>query len=324
MRPSLLHRSLVALALAFACAAAAAQATFPSKPIRFLSPFAPGGPTDAIARLVGQKLSDRLGQQIVMDYRPGGSGVIAADALAKAAPDGHTMMISINTLAINATLMPRLPYDTLKDLQPVATLASAEFLLVLSAATPGSNLREFVEAARRRAEPMSFGTVGTAGIGRLAGEMFSQEARIPMLLVPYKGAALLNTDLLGGRLNYTIDPAYSHIPAVKAGTLKALAVTGSSRLPGLPDVPTFTEAGLPNFDARMWFGVFMPGGTPRDLVQRMSGEIAQVLAMPDVRSQLLAREFTPFVSTPEQFSALLRSDMERYARIIRSANIKPE
>jgi tripartite-type tricarboxylate transporter receptor subunit TctC len=145
-----------------------------------------------------------------------------------------------------------------------------------------------------------------------------------MLLVPYKGAALLNTDLLGGRLNYTIDPAYSHIPAVKAGTLKALAVTGSSRLPGLPDVPTFTEAGLPNFDARMWFGVFMPGGTPRDVVQRMSGEIAQVLAMPDVRSQLLAREFTPFVSTPEQFSALLRNDMERYARIIRSANIKPE
>ena len=324
MPSRLILRSLLAAALALACAAASAQSGYPSRQIRFLSPFAPGGPTDAIARLVGQRLSDRLGQQIVMDYRPGASGVIAADALAKAAPDGHTMMISINTLAINATLLPKLPYDTLKDLQPVATLASAEFLMVLSARTPGSSLQEFIQAARRRSEPMSFGTVGTAGIGRLAGEMFTHEAQIPMLLVPYKGAAPLNVDLLAGRLDYTIDPAYSHIPAVRAGTLKAVAVTGTSRLPSLPDVPTFAEAGLPNFDARMWFGVFMPGGTPREIVQRMSAEIAQVLAMPDVRTQLLGREFTPFVTTPEQFAALLRRDIDKYARIIRSADIKPE
>ncbi len=317
-------RPLIAGLLAIVCGAAAAQAAFPSKPIRFISPFPPGGPTDAIARLVGQKLTDSMGQPVVMDNKPGASGVIAADALAKSPPDGHTMMIAINTLAINAMLMPKLPYDTLKDLQPVATLASAEFLLVLAPATPARDFKEFVELARTRPTPMSFGTIGTAGIGRVAGELFAQEARIPMLQVPYKGAAQMNTDLMGGRVDYTIDPAYSYLPAVKSGNVKALAVTGKTRLAALPDVPTFAEAGLANFDARMWFGVFMPAATPKEVVQKMATEIARVLALPDVREQLLAKEFNPFVSTPEQFSALLRSDMDKYGRIIKAANIKPE
>ncbi len=304
--------------------AAVAQQDFPNKAIRFISPFPPGGHTDAIARLVGQKLTEKWGQAVVMDNRPGGSGVIAADALAKAAPDGYTMMIAINTLAINATLMPQLPYDTLKDLIPVATLASAEFLMVLNGSTPVNDFPGFLKLAKTQPDTLNFGTVGGAGIGRLAGELFAREAGIEVKQIPYKGAAQLNNDLLGGRLQYTIDPAYAYIGAIRAGKLKALAVTGKTRLEALPDVPTFAEVGLPGFDVRMWFGVFMPAGTPPAIINKFSKEIASILATKEVRDQLAAKEFKPFISTPEEFSATLKSDMAKYREVIKAANIKIE
>lgn len=314
-------RLAVALSMMAGTAAAIAQQAYPTKPIRFVVPYPPGGATDGVARLLGQKLTEALNQQVVIDNRPGASGVIGADAVAKAPADGHSILLVINTHVINPSIMAKLPYAA-GDFAPVATFASSEFLLAVNPSVPVNTLAEFSSLAKSKPGVLNYGTVGSAGIGRLAGEQLSEKAAIEIKHIPYKGSAPLLTDLLSGAVNFVVDTPNVYLQQIKAGKVKPIAVTGKKRLALLPAVPTFGEAGLPDYDLRMWFGVLAPAATPPDIVAKLAAEIAKIAAMPDVREKLAVQEFQPFYQSSAQFAELLKTEAATYARIVKSANVK--
>lgn len=295
---------------------------FPNRPVRFIVPYPPGGATDAVARLVANKLSDGWGQQVIVDNRPGASGVIGVTALAKSPPDGYTISLVINTHVINGQLIPKLPYDTARDLVPVAAMASSPFLLVTNAQKGATSLKELV--AQGKAKPLSAGMVGNAGLGRVVAEQLAESTGIQLQNVPYKGSGPMLTDLLGGQFDMTIDTANVYLSQVQSGKLRALAVSGDKRLAALPDVPTFAEAGLPNYEARMWFGVVAPAGVPSAILDKLSTDITRAVVQPDVVAKLATMEFAPFPLKAAEFGELLKTDTAKYARIIQSARITAE
>jgi len=305
-------------------APALAQAAYPSKPIRFIVPYPPGGANDTLARLVAQKMTEGLGQQVIVDNRPGASGVIGLDAVAKAPADGHTLGLAINTFVINASIMSKLPYDTDKDFTPVASLASSAFLMAVNSKVPVNDLKGFVALARQKPGSLNYGTVGSAGIGRLVGEMFSMNADVQVTQIPFKGSAQLLTSLVSGDVDFVIDTANVYLPHIAEGKVRPIAVPGDARLVGLPDVPTFAELGMPKFDVRMWFGALAPAGVSPEIVKKLSAELARVMALPDVQTRLAQMEIRPFVQDSAQFGAFLKAEMAKYAEIIKTANIKPE
>ena len=317
------RRSLLASALATLAASALTQPVFPTRPIRLIIPFPPGGSTTVVARLLGQKLTERLGQPVIVDNRPGANGVIASEDLLKAVPDGHTIMMVVNTHAINPLMMP-LPYDTNRDFTAVGTLYKLELVMVAHPSVPAANLREFIALAKAQPGKINFAAGDNAGLTHLAAETFNTMAGVQIQVVPYKGTGPALNDTLGGHVHAYFSSPTAVIAHVKAGKLKALAISGTNRTPALPDVPTFAEAGLPGFDAGTWAGILAPAATPKEIVNKLSSEIAAIMKLPDIREQLTAQGLEPFVTTPEQFAALIRADTERFGRIIKAANIKME
>ena len=314
---------VLSLLLAFA-GSASAQQGYPNKPIRFIVPYAPGGSTSNVARLIGQKLTEAWGQQVIIDNRPGGNTVIGSEALAKSPPDGYTISLAASTHATVPHLLASLPYDPIKDFTPVATLVTTQLVLVLHPSVPANNLQEFIALAKSKPGQLNFASVGTGSSTHLAGELFNNVAGVKMQQVPYKGTAPALTDLIGGQVQLNFDTPITSIPHIKSGKLKAIAITGKTRLAALPQVPTFAEAGLPNYDFQLWMGVLAPAGTPKEIVNKLNTEIAKILTMPDMKEKLVSQGLEPFVSTPDQFAALIKSDMTKFGQVIKTANIKLE
>jgi tripartite-type tricarboxylate transporter receptor subunit TctC len=308
--------------IAFACSGFAQQ-PYPSKPIRFIIPYPPGGGTTIVAHLLGQKLAESLGQPVIVDNRPGANTVIGTEALLNYPPDGHTILLT-SPIHILVPLLSTVAYDPIKDFAPVTTLYSTEQVLVISPSVPANNLQEFIALAKSKPGQLNYSTVGSAGLQQLTGELFGILSGVKTQHIPYKGSGLAVTDLLGGQVQFSFQNPISIIPYVKSGRLKALAVSGETRLATLPQVPTLTEAGLPGFDVKNWLGLLAPAGTPKEIIDKLSTEISKILAMSDIKEKLLSQGLEPFYTTPDQLAALLRADMARYARIIKAANIKFE
>ena len=319
-----LVRLLVASVLMALASATAAQQAYPNKAIRFIVPFPPGGSTDPLARIVGQKLTEAWAQQVLIDNRPGGNTVIGTEALVKSPPDGYTILYAGSTHIINSLLYHNLPYDSIKDFAPVTTLTRSQYVLVLHPSVPANNLQEFIALAKSKPGQLDYGTSGTGNPNHLAMELFSQMTGIKMQHVPYKGAAPAVVDLLSGRVQVFCSVPASFIPYIQSGRLKAIGITGETRSPALPQVPTFAESGLASFAPQGWGGVVAPAGTPKAIINKLAAEIARILSMPDTKEKLVAQGHEAFITTPEEFAALMRSDMAKYSKIITTANIKIE
>ncbi len=301
----------------------AAQQDYPSKPIRLISPYAAGGGTSIAARIISQKLSESWGQNVLVDNRPGANTMIGTEALAKSPPDGYTILISAATHVI-VPLLFKTPYDVIKDFAPVATLTRGELVLVIHPSVPANNLQELIALAKARPGQLNYASTGAGSIQHLGGELFNIMAGVQIRHIPYKGSGPAATDLLGGQVQMFFSPPITVIQYIKNGRLKPIAITGEKRKSALPQVPTLTEAGMPGYEVRTWYGIFAPSGTPKPIIDKMSTEIARILALPDVVEQLVSLGLEPFISTPEQFATLIKADMDRYARIVKDAKIKLE
>lgn len=265
-----------------------------------------------------------MGQQVLVDNRGGANTVIGTDAVAKAAPDGYTIGLTTSTLATVPHLLATLPFDPRKDLVMVSTMVTTQLVLVVHPSVPANSVKEFIALARSKPNEITFAAVGTGSSTHLAGEIFKSVAQVKMLHVPYKGTAPALTDLIGGQVHSNFDTPITSLPHVRAGKLKALAVTGSQRLPSMPEVPTFAEAGLPEYDMQLWFGIIAPAGTPKDIVDKIAAETARVIALPEVKEQFLAQGLDGFAIGPAKMRALLESDLERFGKVIKAAGIKIE
>jgi len=317
-------RTLPFVLLMAAAGPGIAQPAYPNKAIRFIVPYPPGGSTDPMARLAAGKLADRWGQSVVVDNRPGGNTIIGTEVVAKAAPDGYTILLASTALLTTPTLFPRLPYDTLRDFTGVATIGKSRFVLVLSPSVPANTLQEFIALAKSRPGQLNFASSGVAANTHLSAELFNGMVGTKMNHIPYKGSGVLVTDLISGRVELSFQVPITVMTYITSGRLKAIAITGDNRAPALPEVPTFSEAGLPGFRAEGWFGIVAPAATPKHAINKMSSEMAVILAMPDTREYLIKQGSEAFVSTPDQVTALIKADVAKYARIIKDANIKIE
>jgi tripartite-type tricarboxylate transporter receptor subunit TctC len=315
------HLLLAALGLALALPAAAqTPATYPSKPIRIIVPFPPGASNDILGRMVGKKLTETLGVQTYVDNRGGASTIIGSTALLKSPPDGYTIMLTSSTHIITPLLMPT-PYDAVKDFTPVTTVDSSDYLLVVHPALPANTLQEFIALAKARPGQINYASSAKGSGNHLSAEMLALRTGIKMQHVPYKGGGPAVTDLIAGQVQMFFNSPSSVVPFVKSGKLKALAVTGEKRLIALPQVPTFTEAGLPNFYVKSWHGILAPPGLPRPIVDKLAAEVTKILAMPDTIDSLAALGMTPWSIPPEQFAELLRSDTVRFGEVVKAAKI---
>jgi len=313
------------LAAASLVSFAAACAAYPDKPIHFVVPYPAGGPLDAVARLLAQKVSDRLKQPVVVDNKPGAGGNIGADLVAKSAPDGYTLLMgAVATHAINPTLYASIPYDAQKDFIAVTQIASTPNVLVVNPSLPVHDVKEFIAYAKANPGKLNFGSGSTGSAGHLAGELFKSMAGVQMTHIPYKGAAPAMNDLIGGQIQLMFDNLASSLAQVKAGKIRALAVTTAKRTPLAPDLPTIAESGLAGFDINTWFGLFVPANTPHEIVSLLHDEFVRALHEPDVREKMTAMGAEPVGSTPEQFAAYIRSEAQKYARIIKASGAKAD
>ena len=305
--------------LALVAAGSAAGQGYPAKPVRVIVPFSPGGVADSSARVLSDRLGARLGQPVVVENRPGASGNLGSAAVAAAAPDGYTLLLGFDgTMVINPHVYASLPWDTLRDFAPVTKLGDATLILVAHPSVPARNLKELVSLKK----PFSYGTAGTGSTPHLAGELLAQRTGIELTHVPYKGGGQALTDLMGGQVHMHFAVVVSALPHVKSGRLKPLAIGGEARFPALPQVPTFTEAGLPGFRLQPWQGIFAPARTPKPIVDRLAAEISRIVMLPDVTERITGWGSQPLVSTPEQFAALTAADFTKFAEIIKAAKIK--
>jgi tripartite-type tricarboxylate transporter receptor subunit TctC len=312
--------------LAFAAGSATAgEVEFPTKPIRLIVPFAAGGGTDLTARTIAQKLSERLGRPVVVDNRGGAGGVIGADMVAKATPDGYTLLMgSPGPLTINPNLQPKMPYDTLKDFAPVSLATVSPFVLVVHPGVSATSVKELIALAKAKPDALNYGSAGNGSVSHMAAEQFKALAGVQIVHVPYKGSSPAIVDLLSGRLQVTFENLPVVIGHVRAGKLRGLAVGTRERSALVPELPTMEEAGVAGYEASTAFGVLAPARTPPAIVDKLSREIAAVLKAPDVRESLSARGLEPIGGTPAQYATYLREDLQRIARIVKLANIKLE
>jgi len=319
-----MNRIVAGLAAILLAAAAFAQ-SYPTKPIRLIVPFAAGGGNDNVARLVGKSLSDSLGQQMVIDNRPGAGGVLGAELAAKSPPDGYTLFLGgVGSHAINPNLHERLPYDPVRDFAPVILLASAPLILVLHPSVPADSIREFIALARAKPGQLNYASNGNGSSSHLAAVMFEAMAGVAMVHVPYKGLSPALTDLLSGRVQLMFSSVVAILPHIKAGKLRSLAVTGSKRLSSMPELPTVAESGLIGYEASSWYGVLAPAGTPKEIIARLNAETVKALEQPEVRNSLLAEGAEPIGGPPEKFAAHIKSENERLGKLIRDAKIRLE
>jgi tripartite-type tricarboxylate transporter receptor subunit TctC len=311
------------LALALGCAGAFAQ-SYPAKPIRLVVPYPAGGPLDIMARAIGQKLTEAWHQPVVVDNRAGAGGNIGADLVAKSAPDGYTLLMgAVATQAINPALYSKIPYDAARDFAAVALVAQVPNILVVNPAVPVKSVRELIELARAKPGTLNFASGSTGSTGHLAGELFKTMAGVDMVHIPYKGAAPATTDLLAGQVQLMFDNLANALPNVKAGKLRALAVTTLARSPAVPDLPTIAESGLPGFDLTTWFGLLVPAGTPPEIVAKLNAEVVRALNSNDMRERLQRMGAEPPANnTPEHFAAFIRSEAAKYAKVVKSSGAK--
>ncbi len=304
----------------------ASAPTYPSKPVRMLVPFPPGGGTDFIARLVGQKLTEMWGQQLIVENRPGASMMIASEIVAKAPPDGYTIIMSSTNHTINPSLYSNIPYDTMGDFAPVTLVGTSPFVLVVHPSLPVTTVKELIELARSRKGQIAYASSGTGGPQHLAGELFKTMAKVDMLHVPYKGSGPAEVDLVGGHVQVMFATTVSALPQIKAGRMRALAVTSLERNSAFstifPKLPTVSEAAVPGYEAGSWWGVLVPARTPRSVINKLHGDIAKVLQMPDTRASLMSQGGDPGGNTPEQFTAMLQEELTKWAKLVKAAKIK--
>lgn len=313
---------LLVIALSLAGGVAAAQ-SWPAKPIRLISPFAPGGGTDITCRSIAPKLSAALGQQVVVDNRGGAGGMVGVELAAKAPPDGYTLVLgTIGPIAINVSLYEKMTYDPARDLIPVTQAANALNVLVVHPSVPAKTVREFIALAKSRPGQLNFGSSGPGATDHLAGELFNAMTGAKVIHVPYKGGAPAMLDLIGGNVHLVFSTVSTAIGSIKAGKVRPLGMTGNQRFELMPEIPTISEAGLKGFEVNNWYGLFAPAGTPQNIVARLHAEAAKALAAPDVKRRLLESGIVATASSPEQFAAYVKNETQRWAKVIRDARIK--
>ena len=296
---------------------------YPSKPIRLVVPFPPGGSLDVVARAIGQKLGDAWGQPVIVDNRPGAGGNIGADLVAKSAPDGYTILEgALSTHAVNVSLYARMPYDPVKDFVPITLVAVTPNVLVVNPSLPVNSVAELIAYAKANPGKLSFGSGSNGSAGHLAGELFKTEAGVDMVHIPYKGGAPALQDLLGGQIQLMFDNLANSMQHVRAGKLKALAVTTARRSSLVPDLPTLAETGLPGFDIYTWWGFMAPAGTPRSIVAKWNAEVRRILNTPEMKTFFAQQGAEPSPTSTEQFAALIQSEIPKYAKIIKDSGAK--
>ena len=298
---------------------------YPNRPLRIVVPFPPGGGTDIGTRIVAQKLQEAWGQAVIVENKPGAAGIVGTELTAKSAPDGYTFMMgNIGTHAINVSLYKKLAYDPVKDFAPVSMVADLPLLLLVHPSVPANSVKELIALAKSQPGKLNFSSSGAGGSMHVAAELFKSMTGVDMVHIPYKGGAPAVADLLSGQVALSFSTVLETIQHVKAGKVRALAVTNDHRSIALPDLPTIAEAGLPGYQSISWLALFAPAGTPKEIVNKVSAESVRILTLPDVKERLLAQGAEPIGSTPEQLAATLAADIAKYAKVIRESGYKPE
>jgi tripartite-type tricarboxylate transporter receptor subunit TctC len=301
-----------------------AAADYPALPIRIVVPSSPGGGIDALARIVGPRMSETWGKPVVIDNRPGAGGIIGYEIVAKASPDGYTALIVAGGYTLNPSLYSKLPYDAINDFERVSLAACAPNLLVVHSSIPVTSLKELIELAKAKPNFLNYASSGVGTTSYLAAELMKVMAGVEMVHVPYKGAGLSNAAAVAGQVHFIFSAPHSMIPYVRAGRVRALGVTSARRLPLIPEVPTIAEAGIPGFDVNSCYGVLLPAKTPAAIIAKLNAEIVRILHLPDVRAQLEGLSFEVIGSTPEEYTRFAKTDLARWAKALKEAGIKPE
>ncbi|MEI6320313.1 MAG: tripartite tricarboxylate transporter substrate binding protein [Pseudomonadota bacterium] len=297
---------------------------WPERPVRVVIPFAPGGGTDATVRIIADAMKGTLGQPLVLDNRPGASTIIGTEIVAKSKPDGYTVLLVTSTFAINPSLQSKMPYDPVKDFAPVTLVARTPYVMVVHPSLPVRTVKELVALAKARPGELTYASVGTGSSTHLATELLVSRSGMKLVHVPYKGSSSALADLLGGHVSMYLGSMPASLPQARSGKLRALAVTGAARASAAPELPTIAESGVPGYEFTAWYGLFMPAGTPAAIVGRMQSAVRSVVERDDIRRQYAAEGNDGVGSTPEQFAAVVREDIARYAKIVRDAGIKAD
>jgi tripartite-type tricarboxylate transporter receptor subunit TctC len=319
-----LFRAVAALAVTFICTDGALAQNWPNRPIRMVVPYTPGGYTDLMARLVGQKISEALGQPIVFENKPGANAIIGTDVVAKAAPDGYTFGTVIAAHAANATLNPKLPYDTMKDLSYVSLMSVAPLIMIAHPSVKANNVQELIALAKSKPGELNFASSGIGAAAHLTMELFMSRTGIKMQHIPYKGTAGALQDTVGGQVNVMFDIVGPLMPQVKSGNVKSIVVTAKDRIPAAPDVPTMAEQGVPDFISGTWAGIIAPAGTPKEIIDRVSAEAKKALADPALQAKLADQGIVPMGTSPDEFRTFVTGEIARWGKVITDANIKME
>ncbi len=318
----LMQKLILAIALAAPALAAQAQ-TYPNKPIRLVCPFPPGGAVDIASRATAHTLSQVLGQPVTVDNRPGAGGNIGAEITAKSAPDGYTLLMTTSgIMGINPALYSKISFDSIKDFAPVSMLVSLNNVLVLNPSVPAKSVQEVIALAKAQPGKFTYASSGNGTSIHLSGELFKSMTGVDMLHIPYKGSSPAVTDLLAGQVNMMFDNIPSSLPHIKAGKLRALAVTGSKRSQLLPDLPTIAEAGVPGYDSYVWFGIVAPAGTPPEIIARLNAALVKTAATPEFRDRLTGQGYDVLSSTPEQMAASIRSEIDKWGKIVKASGAR--
>ena len=310
------------LATAFAALAMPALAqTWPTKPVKIVVPFGPGGPADVFARIVGQGLTESFKQQFVIENKPGAGALIGTEVVAKAPPDGYTLLMMSNTHTVNETLFAKRPYDLMRDLIPVAPVNSTDLVMVVHPSVPAKTLQEFVALAKAQPGKLSYASSGPGTPYHMAGELFKSMSGIDILHIPHKGSAEARNDVMGGHVQMMFDAVTAMKGSIDAGEVRALATTGLQRSSVMPNVPTVNESGVPGYEATIWLGIMAPKGTPKEIVDKLNAEIGKIIAKPEIRDAWAKQGAVPMTMTPEQFGAFLKQDIDKWAKVIKAAGI---
>lgn len=299
--------------------------SWPNRPLRLVSPFPPGGPTDILSRLLAQKLGERLGQPVVVETRAGAGGIIGTEVVARAEADGHTLLMgTIGTHGINSAIYKKLPYDPISDFAPISLAANVTNLLVVNPSVPAKDLSEVLALARARPGELTFASAGVGSSQHFSGELLKSMAQVDLLHVPYKGGGPALNDVLGGKVDMMFIGITAVQDMVRAGRVRAIAVTTPQRSPAMPEVPTVAESGLPGYEVGAWHGILVPAGTPRAVIDRLNAELRTITAMPDVQDKFAALGAVPLASTPEEFGSFIRKELAKFASLVLKANIQPQ
>ncbi|MGE5093847.1 MAG: tripartite tricarboxylate transporter substrate binding protein [Betaproteobacteria bacterium] len=311
--------------VAFACAAfAQAPEAYPVKPIKFILPFPPGGGTDILGRIIAERMTADLGQPVVIENRGGAGGNVGAEAAARSAPDGYTIVIVAPSLAISPSLYSKLNYDPVRDFAPISLVGTVPNVMVINPDVPAKDLKEFIALAKSKPGGMNFGSGGPGTSNHLAGELFNIEAGVKLVHVPYKGVNLAMNDVIAGQVQMVVIGLPAALQFIKTGRLRALCVINPTRLPAIPDVPTAAEAGLPNYEVTTWYGILAPAGTPRPIVNKLNAEIVRVMRAPDLQERFAATGTEPRTSTPEEFADFIKQEIAKWGKVVRQAGLKAD